>query len=72
MRVAGTNRSRQSLGGDPTLALSVATVLATLKSEIAGFEARATQIVAADSRLKARFDALTSIRVVGRQTAFVL
>jgi transposase len=72
MRVAETNRSRQPLYADPTLARSVAAVLATLNSEIAGLEAHAAEIVAADPRLKARFDALTSIPGVGRQTALVL
>jgi transposase len=47
-------------------------VLATLNSEIAALEARAAEIVAADPCLKARFDALTSIPGVGRQTALVL
>ena len=72
MRVAGTNRSRQPLYADPTLARSVAAVLATLNSEIASLEARAAEIVDADPNLKARFDALTSIPGVGRQTALVL
>jgi transposase len=71
MRVAETNRSRQPLYADSTLARSVAAVLATLNSEIAALEARAAEIVAADPRLKARFDALTSIPGVGRQTALV-
>ena len=59
-------------GGGATLARSVAAVLATLNSEIAALEARAAEIVAADPLLKARFDALTSIPGVGRQTALVL
>jgi transposase len=72
MRGAETNRSRQPLYSDPTLSRSVAALLATLNSEIASLEARAAQIVAADPHLKARFDALTSIPGVGRQTALVL
>ncbi len=72
MRVAETNRSRQPLYADTTLARSLAAVLATLNSEIAGLEARAAEIVAADPSLKARFDALTSIPGVGPQTALVL
>jgi endonuclease III len=38
----------------------------------ASLGARAAEIVAADPCLKARFDALTSIPGVGRQTALVL
>ena len=72
MRAAETNRSRQPLYADTTLARSLAAVLATLNSEIADLEARAAEIVAADPSLKARFDALTSIPGVGRQTALVL
>jgi transposase len=72
MRVAEINRSHQPLYADPTLARSLAAVLATLNSEIASLEARAAEIVAADPCLKARFDALTSIPGVGRQTALVL
>ena len=68
MRVAETNRSRQPLYADPTLARSVAAVLATLNSEIAALEARAAEIVATDPCLKARFDALTSVPGVGRRT----
>jgi transposase len=72
MRAAETDRSRQPLYADPTLARSLAAVLATLNSEIAGLEARTAEIVAADPYLKARFDALTSIPGVGPQTALVL
>jgi hypothetical protein len=44
MRVAETNRSRQPLYADPTLARSLAALLATLNSEIASLEARAASL----------------------------